>query len=124
MKKILLVSAMFAVALPTVQADEVSAMPARQTLLKQDITLPSTQATTKVIRVDFPAGYKTPAHTHEGQGPRYVVKGHLKIEDAGKSQVFGPGEVFWETGAEMTVENVGGSDAQFIIFEVAPVAAK
>ena len=58
--------------------------------------------------------------THEGQGPRYVIKGHLNIEDSGKTQVYGLGDVFWESGQEMTVENVGGSDAEFIIFEVAP----
>jgi hypothetical protein len=35
-------------------------------------------------------------------------------------QVYTPGDVFWETGAEMTVENVGGSDAEMVIFEMAP----
>ena len=104
------------------QADE--AMPSRQTLLSQEASLPTNPIVTKVIRVEFPPGYKTPSHTHEGQGPRYVIKGHLKITDAAKTQVFGPGEVFWETGAAMTVENVGGSDAEFIIFELAPVAGK
>jgi hypothetical protein len=28
--------------------------------------------------------------------------------------------VFWETGAEMTVENVGKGEAEIIIFEMAP----
>jgi quercetin dioxygenase-like cupin family protein len=93
---------------------------ARQLLLNKAVTVPATNVQTKVIRVDFPAGYKTPLHTHEGQGPRYVVKGHLKVEDAGKTEVYGPGDVFWETGAAMTVENVGGNDAEIIIFEIAP----
>lgn len=102
------------------------AMPSRQALIKRETTLPWAQDAkiqVSVIRVGFPPGLKTPLHTHEGQGPRYVVKGHLKVEDAGKSQVYGPGEVFWESGAPMTVENVGGSDAEFIIFEVAPPSA-
>jgi quercetin dioxygenase-like cupin family protein len=99
-------------------ADE--AKVSRETLLQQSVVLPSQNVQTNVIRVDFPPGYKTPLHTHEGQGPRYVVKGHLKIEDAGKTQVYGPGEAFWETGAAMTVENVSGSDAEIIIFEIAP----
>lgn len=103
-------------------ADE--GMPSRQTLLNKETQLPANTIMTKVIRVEFPPGYKTPSHTHEGQGPRYVVKGHLKITDAAKTQVFGPGDVFWETGETMTVENVGGSDAEFIIFELAPVNAK
>jgi quercetin dioxygenase-like cupin family protein len=70
--------------------------------------------------VQFPKGYKTPLHTHEGPGPRYVLKGKLKVEDGGQSNVFSPGEVFWETGAEMTVENVGKGEAEIIIFEMAP----
>jgi quercetin dioxygenase-like cupin family protein len=103
------------------QADEAVAMPSRQNLLKQETNLPSNSVITNVIRVEFPAGYKTPSHTHEGQGPRYIVKGHLKISDATKTQEYGPGEVFWETGEAMTVENIGGSDAEFIIFELAPI---
>ena len=92
----------------------------RQLLLKKEITLPSNSVQTKVIRVQFPSGYKTPLHTHEGPGPRYVLKGRLKIEDAGKTQVYGQGDVFWETGQEMTVENIGGGDAEIVIFELAP----
>jgi len=92
----------------------------RQLLLSKDVTLPSNTVQAKVIRVQFPSGYKTPLHTHEGPGPRYVVKGHLKIEDAGQTQVYGQGDVFWETGKEMTVENVGGGEAEIVIFEMAP----
>ena len=105
-------------------ADETSAPPPRQTLFTKEITVPSVQAQAKVIRVEFPAGFKTPTHTHEGQGPRYVVKGHLKVEDAGEPHVYGPGDVFWESGQPMTVENVGGTDAEFVIFEIAPLPAK
>ncbi len=92
----------------------------RQLLLKKEVTLPSATVQAKVVRVQFPSGYKTPLHTHEGPGPRYVVKGHLKIEDNGQTQVFGPGDVFWETGKEMVAENIGGGDAEIIIFELAP----
>ena len=106
----------------TATAAELQATPSRQTLLTRDVALPSTQMQTHVIRVEFPPGFKTPAHTHEGQGPRYVIKGHLKVEDGGKTQVYGPGDVFWETGEPMTVENVGGSEAEFVIFEIAPAA--
>ena len=92
----------------------------RQLLLKKRVTLPEKSLDAKVIRVQFPVGYKTPVHTHEGPGPRYVVKGTLKVEDAGETQVFSSGEVFWETGGAMTVENVGGGEAEIIIFEMAP----
>lgn len=92
----------------------------RQLLLKKEVTLPSTTVQTKVIRVQFPSGYKTPLHTHDGPGPRYVIKGRLKIEDSGQTQVYGPGDVFWETGQAMTVENIGGGDAEIVIFELSP----
>ena len=93
----------------------------RQSLFKKRATLPSNTVDANVIRVYFPKGYKTPLHTHEGPGPRYVLKGRLKVEDSGETNVFGPGDVFWETGAAMTVENVGGGEAEILIFELAPV---
>jgi len=105
---------------PAVNADESSAKFTREQLLKKHVSLPAKEIDANVIRVRFPKGYKTPLHTHEGPGPRYVLRGKLKIEDGGQSNVFGPGEVFWETGAEMTVENVGKGEAEIIIFEMAP----
>ena len=101
-------------------ADESAAKFSRELLLKKHVSLPAKDIDTKVIRVKFPKAYKTPLHTHEGPGPRYVLKGKLKIEDSGQINVYGPGEVFWETGAEMTVENVGKGEAEIIIFEMAP----
>lgn len=102
-----------------VNASEIQA--SRQLLLNKEVTLPSNTVVTNLIRVQFPSGYKTPLHTHEGQGPRYVLKGRIKIVDAGSSTVYTQGDVFWETGQEMTVENIGGGDAEIVIFELAPV---
>lgn len=101
-------------------SDEAATMAPRQMLLKKSLDMPSNSVEARVIRVQFPSGYKTPLHTHEGPGPRYVLKGRLKVEDSGQTQVYGPGDVFWETGAAMTVENIGGGDAEMVIFEVAP----
>lgn len=101
-------------------AEESSTKFSRELLLKKHVTLTAKEVDTNVIRVQFPKGYKTPLHTHEGPGPRYVLRGKLKVEDGGQSNVYGPGEVFWETGAEMTVENVGKGEAEIIIFEMAP----
>lgn len=95
----------------------------RQSLFKKRTTLPSNTVDTNVIHVKFPKGYKTPVHTHEGPGPRYVIKGKLSVEDNGETNVYGPGKVFWETGAAMTVENIGATEAEILIFELAPVAA-
>lgn len=104
-------------------ADESAAKFAREPLLNKHVTLPSKDIDTHVIRVRFPKGFKTPLHTHEGPGPRYVLKGKLKIEDSGESNIYGPGQVFWETGGEMTVENIGKGEAEMVIFEMVPAKA-
>lgn len=104
---------------PLVQADESASKFSRELLMTKPVTLPSKDVESHVIRVRFPKGYKTPLHTHEGPGPRYVVMGKLKVVDDGQTKVYSQGEVFWETGAEMTVENVGKGEAEIIIFELA-----
>jgi quercetin dioxygenase-like cupin family protein len=91
-------------------------------LLENQVELPSKNINAKVIRVTFPPAFKTPSHTHDGPGPRYVVKGKLKVTEDGKVNTYGIGEVFWETGKLMTVENVGKDTAELIIFELAPAA--
>ncbi|MGI9212570.1 MAG: cupin domain-containing protein [Methylococcaceae bacterium] len=100
-----------------VLADEVK-MPPRQILLEKATELPANQITARVIRVVFPQGYKTPLHTHEGPGPRYVLRGRIKVEESGQVQEYGPGEVFWETGQWMTVENISEGEAEMVIFEL------
>lgn len=99
-------------------ADEATAKFSRENLLTKRVMLNSKDIDTHVIRVRFPKGYKTPLHTHEGPGPRYVLRGKLKVEDAGQSRVYAAGEVFWETGEAMTIENVGKGEAEIVIFEM------
>lgn len=93
----------------------------RSILLENMLTLPGNRLNGKVIRVSFPTGFKTPRHTHDGPGPRYVVKGTLKVDEGDKTGIYSAGEVFWESGQSMTVENVGGEPAELIIFELAPL---
>jgi len=93
--------------------------PPRQVLLEKTVDLPANKVNARVVRVVFPKGYKTPLHTHEGPGPRYVVKGKVRIEEGGQSHEYGPGQVFWETGQWMTAENVGDGDAEVVIVELA-----
>ncbi|QXP83261.1 cupin domain-containing protein [Methylococcus sp. Mc7] len=102
-------------------AAEDPAAASRQLLLQKAVTLPANTVDTRLIRVRFPPGYKTPLHTHEGPGPRYVLQGRLRVEDAGERHEYGAGDVFWETGSAMTVENIGGSDAELVIFELGTV---
>lgn len=90
-------------------------------LLSNKIELPSKNIDAKVIRVIFPPAFKTPWHTHEGPGPRYVVKGNLTVVEGGKTNTYTTGDVFWESGNLMSVENIGEGFAEIIIFEMAPV---
>ncbi|MGZ4954804.1 MAG: cupin domain-containing protein [Methylobacter sp.] len=92
----------------------------RTVLLEKKLELSSPNINTKMIRVAFPPAFKTPWHTHEGPGPRYVIKGTLKVVEGGKANTYSAGEVFWETGELMSVENVGDDAAELIIFELAP----
>ena len=89
-------------------------------LLEQAVELTSSTVNTKTIRVNFPVGFKTPWHTHEGSGPRYVVKGKLQVVEDGKTNTYSSGDVFWETGSLMSVENIGKDTAELIIFELTP----
>ena len=93
----------------------------RTLLLENKVELPSNNVNAKVIRVTFPPAFKTPWHTHEGPGPRYVVKGKLKVIEGGKTNIYAVGDVFWESGNLMSVENMGEAPAELIIFELAPV---
>jgi len=90
----------------------------RTILMENPVELASKSVNAKVIRVTFPPAFKTPWHTHEGPGPRYVVKGKLKVTEDGKVNTYSVGEVFWESGKLMQVENVGKETAELIIFEM------
>ena len=92
----------------------------RTILLENKVELPSNNINAKLIRVTFPFAFKTPLHTHEGPGPRYVVKGKFKVIEGGKTNTYSVGDVFWESGALMSVENIGEDSAELIIFELAP----
>ncbi len=92
----------------------------RTVLLEKKLELASPNINTKMIRVAFPPAFKTPWHTHEGPGPRYVVKGTLKVVEGGKANTYSAGQVFWESGELMSVENAGDDSAELIIFELAP----
>ena len=89
-------------------------------LLSNKVELPGNNIDAKVIRVTFPPAFKTPWHSHEGPGPRYIVKGKLKVVEGGKTNTYSDGDVFWESGNLMSVENLGEDSAELIIFELAP----
>ena len=104
---------------PLVSAQNTTTL-SKTLLLEQSVELTSSSINTKTIRVSFPVGFKTPWHTHEGPGPRYVVKGKLKVNEGGNTNTYSIGDVFWESGDLMSVENIGEDLAELIIFELAP----
>ncbi len=51
-------------------------------------------------RVDFPPGGIAYRHTHPGPGIRYLLHGSLRIDSAGATHEYGPGEAWFESGPE------------------------
>jgi hypothetical protein len=47
-----------------------------------------------------------------------VVRGKFEVTDNGMVKAYSNGEVFWESGKLMAVENVGKETAELIIFEL------
>jgi quercetin dioxygenase-like cupin family protein len=116
---LLVVLAMCLGALPlTAQAQENMS---QEVLLEKIVELPSKNVNVKVRHVTFPAGFKTPEHTHKGPGPRYILRGKLQVIEGGVTKTYGPGEAFWESGIPMTAENVGDEEAEIVIIELLPV---
>jgi len=55
-------------------------------------------------RVDFPPGGVAYRHTHPGPGIRVLLKGRIRIDSAGESHDYGPGESWYESGPEPVFE--------------------
>lgn len=92
----------------------------KKILLEKNVELTDNKFKARMIRVTFPPGFKTPWHIHRGPGPRYVVKGKLKIIEEGQAKTYSAGEVFWESGKRMSAENLTGEEAEVVIFELGP----
>ena len=112
-------TALLCINIQTISAQEKPTLN-RTLLLENRVELPSNNINAKIIRVTFPPAFKTPWHSHEGPGPRYVVKGKLKVVEGGKTNTYSVGDAFWESGHLMSVENIGEDSAELIIFELAP----
>ena len=83
-KALLLTLATLVISIPIVSAQDKPTLN-RTILLENKLELPSNNINAKIIRVTFPIAFKTPWHTHEGPGPRYVVKGKLKVNEGGNT---------------------------------------
>ncbi|UCH48930.1 MAG: hypothetical protein JSU95_03775 [Betaproteobacteria bacterium] len=49
-------------------------------------------------RVSFPKGGIAYTHVHQGPGIRYCLEGQIEIQSEGRSDYFGPGEAWFESG--------------------------
>ncbi|WP_022948842.1 cupin domain-containing protein [Methylohalobius crimeensis] len=95
-------------------------MPERTVLFAKPTTLTDNRIVTRVIRVEFPVGFKTPEHIHKGPGPRYILSGKVRIVDQEGTHIYDQGEVFWETGEPMIAENAAEGKTVLLIFEMTP----
>jgi quercetin dioxygenase-like cupin family protein len=93
-------------------------VPARQLLLERRFEPGSPELDVRVARVVLPKGYSSPLHTHETPGPRYVLKGRVRVEEGGQSRVHGAGEVFWQSGQWTRTENLGDEEVELVVFEL------
>ncbi len=90
-------------------------------LFERVVDLPSERVNVVIRHVKLPVGFKTPAHTHKGPGPRYILKGAQEVVEGGVTLTASAGEVFWESGAVMTAENIGDNPMELIAFQLLPV---
>jgi quercetin dioxygenase-like cupin family protein len=61
-------------------------------------------------RVDFPPGGVAYLHTHPGPGIRVLLKGRIRIDSAGESHEYGPGEWWYESGLEPVFAAASGDE--------------
>ncbi|MGR9115273.1 MAG: cupin domain-containing protein [Gammaproteobacteria bacterium] len=110
---------LFFISVQTLSAEQKSSL-RKELLFEKTVELPAKEVDAKIVRVTFPPGFKTPWHEHQGPGPRYIITGQLKVTEGGVTKNYSAGDVFWESGLRMKVENVGEDAAELIIFELAP----
>jgi hypothetical protein len=66
-------------------------------LLAAEVELdPGVEWLIRCDRVDFPPGGIAYRHKHPGPGIRYLLAGELTIESAGGTQIYRPGEAWFE----------------------------
>ena len=70
-------------------------------LLSAEVELDaSTEWLARCDRIDFPPGGVAYRHTHPGPGIRYLLSGGIEIQTGGRSEVYAPGEAWFESGPE------------------------
>ena len=64
------------------------------------VTLPAAKVLLRCDRVEFPPGGEALTHVHQGPGIRCLITGSIRIDSAGVSHTYGPGDAWFESGPE------------------------
>lgn len=94
-----------------------------QILLEHEQEIGTPRVKTRVVRVTLPPGFNSPLYIHEVPGPRYVLKGQVKVDEGSEAHVYGPTGVFWESGRWMRIANAGSEEAELLAIELMPLPA-
>lgn len=95
--------------------------PVKEKLIDRLVELPDKDFNILVRTVEWPVGFKSKPHTHKGPGPRYVLRGKVRIDDQGKVGEYSAGESFWHPGGfPHTAENIASEPSKVLIIELLP----
>lgn len=98
-----------------------AAKPLKEKLIERLVELPDKHFNILVRTVEWPVGYKSKPHTHAGPGPRYVLSGKVRIDDAGTIGEYEGGQSFWHAGGfPHTAENIASTPSKVLIIELLP----
>lgn len=100
-------------------AAETAPLP-QQLLGEESMDLSATKVKVRVIKLTLAKGWKVKTRIHPVPGPRYVLKGRVRIATDEKAEEFGPGQLFWETGSQYLSENVSDSEVDLLAMEMLP----
>ena len=82
--------------------------------------LSASKVKVRVIKLTLAKGWKVASRIHPIPGPRYVLKGRVRIATDAKADEFGPGQLFWETGSQYLSENISDSEVDLLVMEMLP----
>jgi quercetin dioxygenase-like cupin family protein len=68
--------------------------------LAEPVALPAAEVLLRCDRVDFPPGGEALTHVHQGPGIRCLLAGAIRIDAAGQSHAYRPGEAWFEAGPD------------------------
>lgn len=100
----------------------VPALAEEMDLAEHGFELSSAKFKMKLFRHVLPRGFKAAEHIHDRPGPRYVIKGRVRVLSEGSVAEYGPGEVFWEMNGTFMLENISAGDVDLLMVEMIPEA--